>query len=105
MAPLMTLFEESITLPVTLPLLESMVIAGAVVVLPAVTVTDSEAGWNPLADAVRVTDPDGTLASVYAPLLSVVVVRPAPFTVAPAMPLPALSTTLPVMAPGFAGAS
>ena len=63
-APLMALFEESITLPVTFPLLESRVMAGAVVVLPAVTVTDSEAGWNPLAEAVSVTEPAGTLLSV-----------------------------------------
>src|SRR5581483_3612876 len=101
----MALFEESSTLPVTLPLFESKVIGGAVVVLLAVTVTDSEAGWNPFAEAVSVTDPAGTLASVYAPLASVIVVSPAPVAVAPAIPLPELSTTVPVIVPGFVGAS
>jgi hypothetical protein len=63
-APLMGALEELATVPVTFPTLEIRVMAGTVVVLPAVTVTLAVAGWYPAADAFNVTVPAGTLLRV-----------------------------------------
>ena len=73
--------------------------------VPAVTVTVSEAAWNPGAEATRVILPAGTLFSAKAPLLPVTAVSPPPLTLAPEMAFPLLSKTLPAIAPELSGAS
>ena len=63
-APAIAVPVELFTVPDTEPELELKVIAGAVTVDPATTVTLAEPLANPVADALIVAVPAGKLASV-----------------------------------------
>ena len=63
-APAMAVPLELLTVPETEPALELSVMAGAVTVDPATTVTLAEPFANPVADALIVAVPAGKLARV-----------------------------------------
>ena len=104
-APAMAAPEELFTVPETEPALEPRIMAGALTVEPATTVTVCEPLANPVAEAVIVADPAGRLARVYAPVELVLTVTPSALTLAPETPAPVLLTTVPVTVPGLIGVS